>query len=87
MELNFYKLMKPLKILNIKFFKLFFVLFLICVLDYKSIAMEKNLYHHLPDGTFRNPEGSPKRSDTVNFSYKTFIKEKKKLIYLFPKDM
>ena len=25
-----------------------------------SIAMEKP-YHHLPDGTFRNPEGSPKR--------------------------
>ena len=23
-----------------------------------SIAMEKP-YHHLPDGTFRNPEGSP----------------------------
>ena len=25
-----------------------------------SIAMEKP-YHHLPDGTFRNPEGSPKK--------------------------
>ena len=23
--------------------------------------MEKKLYHHLPDGTFRNPEGSPGR--------------------------
>ena len=25
------------------------------------VAMEKRPYHHLPDGTFRNPEGSPKR--------------------------
>ena len=24
-------------------------------------SMEKKPYHHLPDGTFRNPEGSPKR--------------------------
>ena len=78
--------MKPLKILNIKFFKLILFLFLICVLSYKSTAMEKNLYHHLPDGTFRNPEGSPKRSDTVNFSYKTFIKEKKKIDLTVPKE-
>ena len=78
--------MKPLKILNIKLFKLILFLFLICVLSYKSTAMEKNLYHHLPDGTFRNPEGSPKRSDTVNFSYKTFIKEKKKIDLTVPKE-
>ena len=78
MEQNFYKLMKPLKTSNIKFFKLVFFLFLICVLNYKSIAMEKNLYHHLPDGTFRNPEGSPVRSKDVKFSYRTFNKEKKK---------
>ncbi len=43
-----------------------------------SIAMEKP-YHHLPDGTFRNPEGSPVRSKDVKFSYRTFIKEKKKI--------
>ena len=24
--------------------------------------MEKKPYHHLPDGTFRNPEGSPERN-------------------------
>ena len=48
--------------------------------------MEKNLYHHLPDGTFRNPEGSPKRSDTVSFSYRTFIKEKKKIDINVPKE-
>ena len=34
-----------------------------------SIAMEKP-YHHLPDGTFRNPEGSPKRDPNVKWSYK-----------------
>ena len=43
-------------------------------------------YHHLPDGTFRNPEGSPKRDKNVKWSYKTFIKEKKKLKIEFPSD-
>ena len=28
----------------------------------RLIAMEKKPYHHLPDGTFRNPEGSPVRT-------------------------
>ena len=41
--------------------------------------MEKKPYHHLPDGTFRNPEGSPKRDTNVKWSYKIFNKEKKKL--------
>ena len=41
--------------------------------------MEKKPYHHLPDGTFRNPEGSPVRVNDVRFSYRTFIKEKKKI--------
>ena len=47
--------------------------------------MEKKPYHHLPNGTFRNPEGSPVRSDTVNFSYRTFVNEKKKLDMTVPK--
>jgi len=42
-------------------------------------AMEKKPYHHLSDGTFRNPEGSPKRDPNVKWSYKIFNKEKKKL--------
>ena len=50
-----------------------------------SIAMEKP-YHHLPDGTFRNPEGSPVRSNDVKFSYRTFAKEKKKIDITVPKD-
>ena len=41
--------------------------------------MKKKPYHHLPDGTFRNPEGSPQRDPNVKWSYKIFNKEKKKL--------
>ena len=43
------------------------------------IAMDKKPYHHLPDGTFRNPEGSPVRSKDVKFSYSQFVKEKNKI--------
>ena len=43
-------------------------------------------YHHLPDGTFRNPEGSPKRDENIKWSYRTFNKEKKKLEIKFPSD-
>ena len=48
--------------------------------------MEKKPYHHLPDGTFRNPEGSPVRSDKVKFSYKKFVQEKKKIDMTVPKE-
>ena len=62
--------------------------FLIGITSCNSIvlAMEKKPYHHLPDGTFRNPEGSPVRSNDIKFSYKTFIKEKKKIDITVPKD-
>jgi L-ascorbate metabolism protein UlaG (beta-lactamase superfamily) len=65
-----------------------FLSFLIIIIAYNSllIAMEKKPYHHLPDGTFRNPEGSPERSGSVNWSYKTFNKEKKKLDMTIPKE-
>ena len=43
-----------------------------------SIAMEKP-YHHLPDGTFRNPEGSPERDPNTKWSYKIFNEERKKV--------
>ena len=46
--------------------------------------MEKP-YHHLPDGTFRNPEGSPKRDANIKWSYKIFNQEKKKLDMTVPK--
>ena len=49
--------------------------------------MEKKPYHHLPDGTFRNPEGSPVRSKDVKFSYRQFTKEKKKINLSIPDDL
>ena len=62
--------------------------FLIVVFLYNSLAitMEKKPYHHLPDGTFRNPEGSPVRSKDVKFSYRQFYKEKKRIDLTVPKD-
>jgi len=48
--------------------------------------MENKPYHHLKDGTFRNPEGSPVRDMKFNWSYKVFNKEKKKLDMTIPKD-
>ena len=64
-----------------------FSLILIGIFFYNclSIAMEKP-YHHLPDGTFRNPEGSPKRDPNVKWSYKIFNQEKKKLDMTVPKE-
>ena len=48
--------------------------------------MEKKPYHHLPDGTFRNPEGSPVRTSQAKFSYTQFIKLKKKIDMTVPKE-
>ena len=48
--------------------------------------MEKKPYHHLPDGTFRNPEGSPQRDMSFNWSFKIFNEEKKKLNMNIPTD-
>ena len=41
-----------------------FLIFLFLIIIYNSsiMAIEKKPYHHLPDGTFRNPEGSPVRT-------------------------
>ena len=40
--------------------------------------MENKPYHHNSDGTFRNPEGSPKRDSNIKWSYKIFNRRKKK---------
>ena len=48
--------------------------------------METKLYHHLSDGTFRNPEGSPVRAGKAKFSYRQFSKEKKKIDMTVPKE-
>ena len=65
-----------------------FVNFLIIIITYNSLsfAMENKLYHHLSDGTFRNPEGSPQRDPSFNWSFKIFNKEKKKLNMTVPQD-
>ena len=48
--------------------------------------MDKKPYHHLPDGTFRNPEGSPVRVGKGKFSYTQFIKLKKKIDMTVPEE-
>jgi len=49
--------------------------------------MEKKIpFHHLKDGTFRNPEGSPQRDPNIKWSYKIFNEERKKIEINFPDD-
>ena len=65
-----------------------FIFFFVLFFNHNLVlqAMEKKPYHHLPDGTFRNPEGSPKRDPNAKWSYKIFIAEKKKIKTEFPED-
>ena len=65
-----------------------FIIFIFMIITYNSllIAMDKKPYHHLPDGTFRNPEGSPVRTSQAKFSYTQFIKLKKKIDMTVPKE-
>ena len=48
--------------------------------------MQRKPYHHLVDGSFRNPEGSPKADPNIRWSFKIFNKEKKKLDMTVPKE-
>ena len=66
--------------------KLFIYLLLILTFTFTSKAMEKKPFHHLPDGTFRNPEGSPERDPNVKWSYKIFNEREKKIKIEFPDD-
>ena len=68
--------------------KIKFIIFFITFFVYKTslFTMENKPYHHLSDGTFRNPEGSPMRDMKFNWSYKIFNEEKKKLDMNIPKD-
>ena len=56
-------------------------IFIVIFFIYNSLtfAMEKKPYHHLPDGTFRNPEGSPKRDNNFKWSFRIFNEKKKNL--------
>ena len=60
--------------------KLTILIIFIFIYNSSIISMEKKPYHHLSDGTFRNPEGSPKRDTNFKWSFKVFNKEKKNLI-------
>ena len=64
----------------------FFILIGFFFFNCINLTMAEKPYHHLPDGTFRNPEGSPVRANDIKFSYRTFIKEKKKIDITVPKD-
>ena len=67
--------------------KILSFIIIIFVYNSLSIAMEKKPYHHLPDGTFRNPEGSPRIEDFgFNWSFKVFNEEKKKININVPPD-
>ena len=62
-----------------------FIILIIVLFQYTStLAMTNKPYHHLDNGKFRNPEGSPVRSENVKWSYSTFNKEKKKLDMTVP---
>ena len=63
-----------------------FIILIFIFFQYTSVnlAMTNKPYHHLDNGKFRNPEGSPVRSENVKWSYSTFNKEKKKLDMTVP---
>jgi len=50
-------------------------------LNYNTLgkAMKDLPYHHLPDGTFRNPEGSPERDPNFKWNMSKWNEEKKKI--------
>ena len=55
--------------------KSFLIYFLIINAILSFNVMAEKPYHHLADGTFRNPEGYPVRSENVKWSYKQFNQE------------
>ena len=63
-----------------------YFLFILLVSFNSLSAMDKKPYHHLPDGTFRNPEGSPQRDSNFKWSFKVFNAEKKKINTDVPPD-
>jgi len=64
------------------FYKLKLIIIILVInLSYNGFAenMKDTPYHHLADGTFRNPEGSPKRDPNIKWSMSKWNKEKKKI--------
>ena len=71
------------------FYKLWLlIIILIISINYNGFAenMKDTPYHHLADGTFRNPEGSPKRDPNIKWSMSKWNKEKKKIKINIPSD-
>ena len=71
------------------FYKLkLIIIILIINLSYNGFAanMKDTPYHHLADGTFRNPEGSPERDPNIKWSMSKWNKEKKKIKINIPSD-
>ena len=66
--------------------KLCLIYLLILNILFSTDLMSEKPYHHLKDGTFRNPEGSPKRDPNIKWSYKIFNEERKKIKIDLPKD-
>ena len=67
---------------------LYSLLIIFFSLNYNTFAktMKDLPYHHLSDGTFRNPEGSPKRDPNIKWSMSKWNKEKKKIKINIPVD-
>jgi len=61
---------------------------LVINLSYNGFAenMKDTPYHHLADGTFRNPQGSPERDPNIKWSMSKWNKEKKKIKINIPSD-
>tara|TARA_A100001011_G_scaffold370963_1_gene427805 strand:- start:63 stop:1115 length:1053 start_codon:yes stop_codon:yes gene_type:complete len=66
--------------------KIISFLLLLITCNSLSLAMSEKPFHHLSDGTFRNPKGSPERDPNVKWSYKIFNEERKKIDINFPKE-
>ena len=64
--------------------KIFFYIVFALIINQQLYAMKEKPYHHLPNGTFRNPEGSPKRDSNIKWSYKVFNEERKKIKIEYP---
>jgi len=63
------------------FYKLKLIIIILVInLSYNGFAenMKDTPYHHLADGTFRNPQGSPERDPNIKWSMSKWNKEKKK---------
>jgi len=71
------------------FYKLKLIIIIVIInLSYTVFAanMKDTPYHHLADGTFRNPEGSPIRDPNIKWSMSKWNKEKKKIKINIPPD-